>query len=608
MGEFWSNEQWARPDCKLAASTAHGYGKRIVGAEAYTTGGGPNAQWQAYPFALKAQGDSAFCVGINHFVFHRYLHQPYPGRQPGVDWQAIGINFERTETWWQQSAAWMTYLARCQFLLQRGVFVADLCYFVGEGAPTSLVRRRGKGEAPPARMDGSTFTEITLGRHGALPPAPPGGYDFDGCNVELLMRMSVRDGRLVLPSGMTYSVLVLPPGKTMTPAVVRRIQELVAMGATVVGPKPVQSPSLAEYPGCDAEVGRLADQVWGDCDGKTVREHSFGKGKAMWGKPLSEVLASLGAGPDFSYSARADDAELDYIHRRDGQAEIYFVSNQKNRFEEVECSFRSSGKAPELWYPDTGRIEKLAAYTERSGRVTLPLRLDPCGSVFVVFRESAKGDPIVSVRRNGEPVLAELEFTPQGTVELKAWEAGAYELKTAAGKVFKPTVAGVSEVTVAGPWELRFPQGRGAPEKIILEELLSWTRHADDGVKHFSGTATYVKDVGIPADWIDRNMILRLDLGKVKEIAGVRVNGKDLGVLWKPPFRVDLAGLVHPGVNRVEIQVTNLWPNRMIGDQSLPEEKRYTWSTWNPYTKDSPLLESGLLGPVTLVSGKRVLL
>ena len=193
-------------------------------------------------------------------------------------------------------------------------------------------------------------------------------------------------------------------------------------------------------------------------------------------------------------------------------------------------------------------------------------------------------------------------------MELKAWEAGAYELKTAAGKVFKPTVAGVSEVTVAGPWELRFPQGRGAPEKIILEELLSWTRHADDGVKHFSGTATYVKDVGIPADWIDRNMILRLDLGKVKEIAGVRVNGKDLGVLWKPPFRVDLAGLVHPGVNRVEIQVTNLWPNRMIGDQSLPEEKRYTWSTWNPYTKDSPLLESGLLGPVTLVSGKRVLL
>ena len=604
MGEFWSNEQWSRPDCKLAASTAHGYGKRVVGAEAYTTGGGPNTEWQEHPFSLKAEGDHAFCVGINRFVFHRYLHQPYMDRKPGVTWRAIGINFERTQTWWQQGAAWMSYLTRCQFLLQRGIFVGDLCYFTGEGVPNAMVRRNVKGGALPTRVDGSTFTEITLSRHNALPPAPPAGYDFDGCNPELLMRMSVVDGRLTLPSGMTYRVLVLQPASTMTPALLRKIKELVQAGATVVGPKPVSSPSLASYPACDAEVKQLADEIWGDAVRQVHDLPRAGRGPA----PLAAVLEGSGVPPDFEYSA-SDDADLDYIHRRDGEAEIYFVANRTDRFEEVECTFRVSGKAPELWHADTGQVEKPAAYAQKNGRTSVPLRLAPYGSVFVVFRGPAAANSIVDVRRDERPVHAEVALTSKGKIALDAWHTGVYELTPASGKILRATVSGqVGSRPVAGPWALRFPPGWGAPEQMAMEELISWTKHAEDGVKYFSGTATYGNDLHIPADLIGRDSLLHLDLGKVAVIAEVKVNGKDLGVLWKPPFRVNLAGLVKAGVNHIEINVTNLWPNRMIGDLRSPDAKHYTWTTWNPYTKDSPLLESGLLGPVTLITGKRVLL
>jgi hypothetical protein len=598
MGEFWSNELWTRPDCKLASSTAHGYGKRVVGAEAYTTGLGPNAQWQAHPFSLKAQGDHAFCVGVNHFVFHRYLHQMYKDRKPGVTWAHIGINLERTQTWWRQGAAWMSYLARCQNMLQRGVAVCDLAYFTGEGVPNAMIRRNGKDGAPPARVDGSTFTELSLRRHEALPPAPPFGYDFDGCNTELIMRMSVRDGKLVLPGGAVYRALVLPAGRTMTPALLAKLKELVQAGATVVGEKPSASPSLTDYPACDEQVRRLAGEVWDDGPGSR---------KAVAGKPLSAVLEGLGVPPDFAYQG-TDGADLDFVHRRDGATEIYFVANRRDRAEDAECTFRVSGKAPELWRPDTGEIARLAAYVQKDGRTTVPLHLDPYGSVFVVFRGRSSASPVVSVKRDGRPLHVAVTAAPRGKVRLDAWEAGAYELATASGKVLRTSVAAPAARTVSGPWEVRFPAGWGAPGKIVLDDLMSWSKHPEDGVRYFSGTATYARELEIPAELIGGDRLLHLDLGKVMVIAEVSVNGKDLGVLWKPPFRVSLAGAVRAGRNVLEVKVTNLWPNRMIGDQFLPEGKRYTWTTWTPYTKQSPLLESGLLGPVKIVGGRKILL
>lgn len=326
----------------------------------------------------------------------------------------------------------------------------------------------------------------------------------------------------------------------------------------------------------------------------------------VWGKPLAAVLSSLGVAPDFEYSGAAG-ALIDTIHRRDGQTEIYFVANQKDRPEELECSFRVSGKAPEFWYPDTGRREKTAAYVQKSGRTTLPLRLDPYGSVFVVFRGPAAASSIVTVRRDGTRIPADVSFTSEGRIQLNAWETGGHELTTASGKTLRAAVSGLGgRQPVAGSWELRFPPKWGAPEKVVLEDLVSWTLHGEDGVKHFSGTATYVKDLHVAAEWVGKDRLIHLDLGKVMVIAEVRVNGKDLGVLWKPPFRVGLTGAVNAGANRIEIRVTNLWPNRMIGDRHLPENKRFTWSTWNPYNEASPLLESGLIGPVTVITGKRV--
>lgn len=558
MGEFWMTEERPRPDCKLAASTAHIYGKTVAGAEAFTCNGGPGGEWRAHPFWLKAKGDAAFCHGINRLVFHRYVHQPYLDRKPGMHWGTVGTQIERTQTWWQTGApAWIEYISRCQFLLQQGRFIADVCYLTSEGVPNALVRRLKNPPLAPEGQDASVNTELTLSRRGGLPPQLPQGFDFDACNPESVMRMSVQQGRLVLPSGMSYRVLVLPPGREMTPPLLRKLRDLVEAGAIVMGPKPLRSPSLQDSPRCDRDVKDIAEQLWGDCDGSKTFEHAFGKGRVIWGKPLAAVLDSLRVPADFAYTARPD-AEIDYIHRRDGDSDIYFVSNQREREEEVECTFRASGNKAELWHPDTGRVISAPEAREKNGLTSLRLKLDPAGSVFVLLRKTSRAPAVVTSPRT------------------------------------------IKVVTLSGPWTLHFPSGWGAPASIMLDRLISWHEHADEGVRYFSGTATYEQAIEIPGNGSGRLHIL--DLGAVKEIAEVVINGKRAGVLWKPPFRLDITAAVKPGINRLEIRVTNLWPNRLIGDLRLPENKRHTWTNSNPYKSDSPLIESGLLGPVTLHS------
>lgn len=673
MSEFWTGWGGAG-NAKEAASAAHTYGRKFVGAESFTSAP-EHGRWQNHPYALKALGDLVYCNGVNRFIFHRYAHQPWLDRFPGMTMGPWGFHFERTVTWWNQSPAWLKYLARCQYLLQEGRFVGDLCYFIGEGAPAGL---------------------------GGLNPPPPPGYDYDGCNAEVLLtRLAVQDGRLVLPDGMSYAVLVLPDTDTMTPALLRKVRELVRAGATVVGPKPVKSPSLTDYPACDEEVQRLADEVWGDCDGKTVTEHACGQGRVFWGRPLAEVLAGLGLPPDFEFTGNRK-PRLAYIHRRIGEAEVYFVSNQQKRFEAAECTFRVSGKVPELWHPDTGRIERAPIFAEKDGRTTVSLLFEPAGSVFVVFRQPlGAADPVVSITYNGGPLfparprptgqleirravygvlenpqqcvdvtaqlagmvqdnrlsveasnriagdpaygivkrlrvdytldgqprsvtvsenelleipdvgmdtppVAEVAVAGDEALELRAWAAGVYELQTASGRRQTVEVPAVPEpLEVGGPWELRFPPNWGAPGQVTLEKLISWTEHEEPGVRYFSGTAEYVREVEIPAALRGAGLALYLDLGRVQVIAEVSLNGQDLGVLWKPPFRVEITDVARPGRNQLGIRVTNLWPNRLIGDQSLPEDQRYTWTTWQHYTKDSPLLESGLLGPVEILAAVR---
>jgi hypothetical protein len=699
MGEFWVGGA-AMETTKLAASAGHTNGRAIIGAESFTADD-QRGRWRVDPYSIKALGDQAFCNGINRYIFHRYAHQPWTDLQPGMTMGPWGMHFERTVTWWNQGAAWLQYVARCQYLLQSGRFAADACYFYGEEGPNTLPDRRG------------------------LRPELPQGYDYDGCDAGVLLgRMSVRDGLLALPDGMTYRVLVLPESPFMTPAVLRKVRELVHDGATVVGPKPTQSPSLTDAPRADAEVRGFAEEVWGDCDGKKVLEHPYGRGRVVWGKKLEDVLAQLHAPPDFQYGNTARDARLAYIHRVAGNADLYFVSNQRYRSEQVDCTFRVSGKAPELWHPDTGAREAAPLYQEKDGRVTVPIRFDPAGSVFVVLRRPSGGaDHLLSVTRSGAPsperpaprieirkafyepedgkpgtdvtakvaaMVAEGQYSipatnevfgdpafmvvkrlrieyvvdgkpmqrtvgenetlelveapeevgpppfeiargSSGKIELTPWQPGDYEVRTARGETRKIAAPEAAEaLPLEGPWELRFPPGWGAPETARLDGLISWTSHADPGVRYFSGTAEYEKEFEVPKKLLGAGRALHLDLGRVKNFAEVRLNGRDLGILWKAPFRVDVTGHLKPGTNRLSVKVTNLWPNRLIGDEQLPEEGewngdsirkwpewltqgkprpesgRYTFTTWRFYHKDSPLLESGLLGPVTVRSVRKV--
>jgi hypothetical protein len=339
----------------------------------------------------------------------------------------------------------------------------------------------------------------------------------------------------------------------------------------------------------------------------------------VWGRSLRECLQSAGVPPDFEARSPEPHAQIDYIHRIREGAEIYFVVNRQNRWEEVLGTFRVAGKAPELWQADTGQMQRQPVYTCAGGRTEVPLRLAPLGSVFVVFRRPVDADPVRSVVCNGQTVVpssarstgdlpcVEVLAGAAGALELRAWQPGEYVLKSARGRQSAVSVATTAAPQVlSGPWTIDFPANWGAPPSISLAKLASWTDCPQPGVRYFSGTATYRKPFDVPAEMLAHGMLLVVDLGRVRNLAAVRVNGRSLGVLWKPPFRVDITAAARPGANTLEVEITNLWPNRLIGDQFLPPPERFTHTNVRHFTQASPLLESGLLGPVRLLAVERV--
>ena len=817
MSEFWSWDKFgAAYSCTEMASAAHVYGKRILGAESFTAT--DREKWLGHPAYIKDLGDWAFCEGISRFVFHRYAMQPWvnPARAPGMSMGPWGLHYERTQTWWEQSKAWHEYLARCQYLLQQGLFVADVCYLQPEGAPRRFV-------PPPTAASG---------------PNIRGGYNFDGCTPEVVLtRMSVRDGRIVLPDGMSYRLLVLPLVETMTPQLLRKVKELVADGATVVAPwAPKKAPGLSDYPACDGEVNSIAAELWGGGGAAPTEmsERRVGKGRILWGGELSpkpaegldeqpefgsaqwiwhkegnpaisappgkryfrrvvtlppgsriasarlamtadnefigyingrrvgagdnfglayvmdvasalkpgenliavdatnttdvpnpagligmlsiklrdgraigvptdaswetclkaaagwntnaklaegwaaalrlgplgmapwgnievapatpevfppmtlvhQWLAKEGVAPDFSA-----DRPLRYIHRRIGEADVYFVANGAAEGCEALASFRVAGKQPELWHPESGRIAPLAAYDEKGGCTRVPLRLGPTESVFIVFRHPADAiGRIVSVTRDGRELLRTAASAPiaetrraTGTpvagdrpaLDLargEIWQPGVYVFKTADGRsreVRCPRLAAPREI--AGPWEVAFDPKWGGPAKVTFEKLEDWSKRAEEGIKYYSGAANYRTSFHVSAEALEQPAARwYLDLGKVAVMAEVRVNGKMLGIVWKPPYRVNVSGVLKPGDNVLDLKVVNLWINRQIGDEQLPDDcdrnadgtlkswpkwvqegkpspaGRYTFSSWKLWKKGDLLQESGLLGPVTLHQAVRI--
>ena len=739
-GEFWVTGSLGSIECRAASSCANTYGKPFVSAEAFT--GGP-------PFrnalsALKARGDWAFCEGVNHFVLHVYIHQPWEHRRPGVNaW--FGTEFNRHNTWFEYGQVWIDYLRRCCWMLQQGTRVADVAYFIGEDAPKMTGIRR---------------------------PELPAGHDFDYINAEVIEeKLTVEDGLLRLPHGTTYRVLVLPPQTSMRPAVLRKIRDLVEAGATVLGPLPSHSPSMAGYPECDAEVKRLADEL------------RTGEKRVRVDKDLSQLFAEMKLRPDFNSGI-----PLRFTHRRSGETDIYFVANPKSEAITTVASFRVGNKAPELWCPDNSGIERAAVYDFDGGVVRLPLVLGPHGSVFVVFREVATTDRIVAVNRNGEPLLStvmtkttsqeeptastgtftlaawvrptddttlhaetnkgvrglgekrnDVIFPPHGNtfssdgnhagaglavgrngicvfehgasyfapvlvhaasltdwthvavvyrdgqpslylngvfarkglkslhivhpgappstggapfrgrlgpfkqfdraldaaeiarlakatprpgsgrsplaidltrhadgrISTLVWQPGNYELKNADGRTRQVNVVSLPKpVEIVGPWNVSFDSQPSVPKPATFEELIDWAQRPDPAVKHYSGKATYRTQFDLTQELAGQR--LYLDLGEVRDLAAVRLNGKALGTLWIAPWRVEITAAAHPGPNTLEVDVINVWNNRLIGDASLPAEKRHTFLAAPTVKKDAGLLPAGLLGPVTVYAAKSV--
>ncbi len=693
MGEFWIGAG-AIESCRGMASAAHIYGKRIVGAEAFTAGS--DERWLQYPGSIKALGDRAFCEGINRFVFHRYAMQPWLNREPGMTMGPWGLHYERTSTWWQQTNAWHKYLARCQQMLQTGQYVADVCYL-----------------QPETTFRGFEMKQLN-------------GYAYDEVTPEAVTNlMTVKNGRFVLPGGMSYRLMVLPNSDRMTPALIKKVYDLVKMGGVVLGSLPKATPGLTYYP---ASNGNLA-AVTTELAKYAAAKRPAGVGRVLSGMSPEEALKLMGVAPD---CGRITGSRLNWIHRRIADGELYFVANPSTLTQVVQLSFRVKGMVPELWHPETGAIEPAAVYAPTPQGTSVRLSLLPQESVFVVFRKGTKpsmrltslkqngntvialsksaakatasslqvvsarygiftdpartidakprvdallakgveefrvsdlaadGDPAFGVVKTAEIVVKSKNrtYTITGTdtdmislydpeivvayragvrpidaksAQLTAWSAGKYELTASDGRSMVKTIPALpKEKPLTGPVKVQFQPGKGAPASIVMPELASWSESSDPGVKYYSGSANYLLKAQMSASELAPGRCWMLDLGNVKVIAELKVNGRKIATLWKSPYRYDITGWLRTGANNIEVRVTNLWPNRQIGDELLPDDSerhpggtlvkwpewvdgpgssptgRVSFTSWRLWGKNDALQPSGLIGPVVLRPGQKV--
>ncbi|MGB9690080.1 glycosyl hydrolase, partial [Thermogutta sp.] len=584
-GEFWVDEHiWV---VKETACAAHIYGKPMVDMEAFTSW----RHWQDGPAELKPIADRAFCEGANHFTFHTAAHRPAQAKLPGWVYTA-GTHFSPSIAWWPLAGGFVDYIARCSFLLQQGEPVADVCYYYGD---------RGFNFVMPKSVD----------------PALGFGYDYTVTDTKaLLERATVRQGRICFgPHDEGIPVLVLPPGSEVTPQVMQKIATLIEDGATVVGEKPQKSPSLSNYPQCDEEVRRIADRIWGEGPSPSG-QRKYGAGQVFWEIPLKEVLRQLGIPPDVVVRT-VPGASIDYVHRRTPDAHIYFFWNRLPRWENVVARIRTESGTPEIWDPVAGKRVKLAAFRPTADGMELPLSLPPLGSLFVVVprhdKDQVAMDPVVSITREGKELLfspsagrprVQIVLGDDGSRKVCCETPGEYELVLASGKRISFMVAPSQHEILTGAWQVEFPPGWGAPEKTTFRELISWTDHPEPGIKYFSGVATYRKTFQVSEISPDQRVLI--DLGEVRFVADLMVNGRWMGYLWTPPYEVDITHAVHRGENELVVRVANVWSNRLTGDAREPQFGTFTYTNiknalaWRVPWKEAPLHRSGLLGPVTV--------
>jgi hypothetical protein len=608
-GEFWiQHDIWV---VKETACAAHIYGKPVVDMEAFTSW----RHWQDGPWQLKPIADRAFAEGANHFTFHTMAHRPFEVRLPGWVYHA-GTHFSPHIAWWPLADAFLDYISRSSALLQHGQFVADVCYYYGDG---------GFRYVPPKHID----------------PRLGFGYDYDVCNAEVLLtRAEVQHGKPVFRSGGStgYHLLVLPDSSEISPPVLERLARLVEVGLTLVGTPPRKSNSLFGFPHSDADVARLSQQLWGSDNPGPRGEHRFGKGRVIWGIPLREILLQSGIGPDFliatfdpSHPAQGtalpeqpNSWPLDYLHRQSPEVDIYFVWNKTDRWQNHWVRLRSDGHNPETWDPVTGRMMPLLARRDDPRGISLYLQLPPYGTTFIVLdrrkadasqaRGSSAFPGITEIEREGRKLLQGSEDPPAVLLEMLGPEdqpgllfaqGGAYRIHLADGSVREISVASPKEHELPGPWTVRFSPGWGAPEEIIFPKLIPWNEHPDPGIRYYSGLAVYRIHFELPKLPSAHERII-LTLGEVHFLGRVLVNGNPVSTVWTAPWEVDITEHLQAGTNTLEIQVANDWNNRLVGDALLPPEKRLTETnipysiSWRRSWKDTPLQSAGLVGPVRL--------
>lgn len=572
MAEFWSKGLGFNSSFSVVEATSIGHvnGKSLIPAESFTSQ--DNEGWKQYPGAMKNQGDWAFAAGINRFTYHTFQNQFLPDSlRPGATMGPYGVHWDRNQTWWPMVDGYHAYISRCSYILQQGRTVADVLYLTPEGSPHVF-------RPPSSAMDGDVV----------LPDRK--GYNFDGCSPGQLYTASVKNGMLVFPGGASYRLLVLPAIKTMTHVLLQKIKSLVNDGAVVVGMPPVKSPGLTDYPACDNQVSDMAKDVWGTLQEPLAQtSHSYGKGKIIWGGEIdkqindlypeyeltAKLLLSMGVEQDFTAGG-----QLRYTHRTMGDTDIYFVSNRTDQVVKTTASFRTVTSTPQMWDAITGKITSLPEYSVKGQLTSVPLKFAPYQSYFVVF---VKGNITASaaLKNFGENAIVK---------------------------------------TLSGAWQVSFDPKWGGPKNIKFDELTDWTLRPEEGIKYYSGTAVYHKEFDLPAQ-APKAKKLYIDLGGVNNMARIKLNGKDLGVVWTAPWRVEINKSALKKHNKLEIQVINVWPNRLIGDERKPDDGiqndawpqwlvkglprtsgRFTFSSYKFYSKDSPLLKSGLLGPVTIQS------
>jgi len=547
-GEFWSEGDLGNIENRAATSCGHIYGKNKISAESNTCGLSPFAR---YPGVIKQRGDRFFAEGINNTLLHVYISQPYEDKNPGMNtW--FGNEFNRKNTWFSQMDVYTQYLKRTNYMLQQGLNVADVAYFIGEDAPKMT---------------------------GIIDPALPVGYQFDYMNAEVIEKyMTVKKGLITLPHGTQYRILVLPKLETMRPELLAKIKQLISDGAVVLGPAPKRSPSLQNQPTADSLVQAMASEIWGDVDGVQVKSRIYGKGLIMNGMSMEEAFAKIGCVPDCILPV---DLTIHYGHRTTTDGEIYFVTNQTGETKLVTPEFRVKGLQPELWEAATGYMRELQGFVQKENGTAVALKLEPNESVFVVFRKPVEKDSKVAK-------------TPKQTKTSTLAEVNLLEANY-------PSQTLVNDLK--GPWSVTFdPSKRGPEQHVVFDTLQDWTSSSDDRIKYYSGTAFYTCNFSMKK--LPKGQNCLINLGRFTAMAKVSVNGIYVGGLWTAPYQLDITKMIKAGENELKIEVVNTWVNRLIGDQKLPEKERQTWCPYNPYNAESPLQPSGLLGPVEILWGK----